>query len=207
MGGMITRYKSGGPSPPVVILSAIAFVLACIALWSLSVRVMQGVAINEQARIAQAQPTDVPLFRLNPTHTPRPECEAFRVHVDLAVIRSCPHENCEVRFRVPFDSNICVYSLAENSEQYPRANEWYIIDLNENRAFIDLAYMHRSVIEARNPTPIPTRTFTPLPTITPTPSPSQTPFVPLVVTATPEPGTIAPTFAPPITPTRERSDF
>jgi hypothetical protein len=75
-----------------------------------------------------------------------------------------------------------------DDNQYFDAEDWFVIDLNFGQLFLEVGYMHESVIKPRNPTPRPSQTFTPLPTITLTPTPRfSTPTPGPEVTGTPTP--------------------
>jgi hypothetical protein len=201
---MVSTYQRKGPSGPFIVVSAIAVVMSCVLVWGLSFQWLQDSQEANQNSTLSAESTSratppTSVFSLNaPTEVP--DCQSFEVAVNAATIRICPSEQCERRDIREFEDPVCVYSRAEPSEQYPLADEWYIIDINPDGAFRDLAYMHQSVLRPINPTPRPSKTFTPLPTVTLTPSPTFEPQT--FPSSTPTP---SPTL--PFTPTLAQVEF
>jgi hypothetical protein len=105
-----------------------------------------------------------------PTSTRLPGCESYRVSVSSAFVRQCPSLTCQAVTRYGEGAEVCVLGRAVDNEFFDAA-DWYEIDVNKGELFLDLGYMHESVLEPMNPTPRPSKTFTPLPTVTLTPSP------------------------------------
>lgn len=203
---MVSTYRRKGPSGPLIVVTAIALVMTCVLIWAFSFQWLQNNQQTSQfstrtAEASQQADTATPFFFGNaPTEVPN--CQAFEVAVNTAMIRICPSEQCERRDIREFKDPICVFGRAESSEQYPLGDEWYVINLNPNGAFRDLAYMHESVLEPINPTPRPSKTFTPLPTVTLTPSETFVPQIISTITPTPSP---SPTSI--FTPTLEKTEF
>lgn len=163
------------------------------------------VAATREAQLQQSI-TPTRFVLAVPTRTPVPECQVFEIWSADARVRECPDLQCDFRLMLYYEDRVCVYSKVQPGESdYPNAEDWYVIDLNPNGAFRDLAYIHESVVRPVNPTPRPTQTFTPLPTITITPSytprPTDTPDL-----RTPTP-TDTPSPTPLITPTIPRREF
>lgn len=122
--------------------------------------------------------TGIPTVK--PTTTPFPPCEPFYVIVPNARVRAAPSDSGAILTSFFMNDPVCVEGkVAPDSE-------WYIIDWKPETRRVDIAYMHESVIAAKNPTPTPTRSPTPPPSVTPAPSltPSRTPKV--TITVTPE---------------------
>lgn len=191
MSGLSTYGRSGPPNS-LVVMAAISAVLGCIALWVVSLQVLDIDTANATRAAQEAQQqnitqTSIATINLGPSPTPVPECIDFEVDVDTAIMRTCPDESCQVRQVVYFEQLVCVYSFAETTRDYPFGEEWYVIDLNGAGAFRDLVYMHRSVVRPVNPTPRPSLTYTPLPSITPTPLRSTTSQPLASITPTPQP--------------------
>jgi hypothetical protein len=177
---MLTTYRRrGGPSTPLVTVTAIAMVLACVLVWLFSLQWFERGQEASQAAIAtstEAARNLAPTFDPGPSPTPVPACQWFYVTASSARVRACPDESCATREQWPYEQEVCVYGRAQpQDDQYPLAEEWYIVDMNPTGAFRNLAYMHRSVLKALQPTPRPSMTFTPLPTVTLTPSPRWSP--------------------------------
>lgn len=180
---MVSKYNRTNPPACLMIVSAVVLVVGCFLLWNGVLSWVRAagdprVAATREAQIAlSATPTRVVLNV--PTRTAVPPCEEFEIWSADARVRECPSLQCERRVILYYEDKICVYGRAEAQTEYPDAQEWYVIDLNANGAFRDLAYIHESVVRPANPTPRPSQTFTPLPTITITPTwtplPSVTP--------------------------------
>lgn len=100
---------------------------------------------------------------LRPTPTDVPECQMFRVTVNMAIIRNRPTTAGSILDQVPNGTDICV--IAEEAD-----GEWYLIDLNPRTRRLEPGYLRRDLVRPLNPTATPTRTFTPLPTVTPEPA-------------------------------------
>lgn len=207
---MVSKYGRANPPACFFIVAAVILVLGCYLMWNGLLEWFRAAGSPSVAatREAEAQlsatPTRVPLLS-GPTRTPVPACQEFEIWSADARVRECPALQCERRVVLYYEDKVCVYGRAEASEDYPEGQEWYVIDLNPNSAFRDLAYIHESVVRPVNPTPRPSRTFTPLPTVTITPSYTPQP------TSTPDnrtptsTETLTPT--PPITPTISRQQF
>jgi len=115
--------------------------------------------------------TGIPTVR--PTTTPFPPCEPFIVIVPNARVRGAPSDSGAIITSFFMNDPVCVEGrVAPDSE-------WYIIDWKPETRRVDVAYMHESVIEPKNPTPTPTHTQKPPPSVTPLPTltPSRTPAV------------------------------
>lgn len=140
--------------------------------------------------------TGIPTVR--PTTTPFPPCEPFVVIVPNARVRSAPSESGSILTSFFMNDPVCVEGHAGPG------SEWYIIDWKPETRRVDIAYMHESVIAAKNPTPTPTRTPTTPPSVTPAPTftPSRTPKV--TATQPPPSDTSQPAVSP--TPSAEASD-
>jgi hypothetical protein len=122
--------------------------------------------------------TGIPTVK--PTTTPFPPCDPFYVIVPNARVRAAPSDSGAILTSFFMNDPVCVEGkVAPDSE-------WYIIDWKPETRRVDIAYMHESVIAAKNPTPTPTRSPTPPPSVTPAPTltPSRTPKV--TITQTPE---------------------
>jgi hypothetical protein len=167
---VITRYRRPRTATPFVLLSAIALVLACFVLWIGGLSWLgQGAEQNRASQTAEAQSAAPrPTFRLGPTPTPVPPCQWFEVSVEAAILRTCPDRTCARRERRAYKDILCIYGVAQDP-RYTSANAWYVVDLNAQGAFRDLAYVFQDLVRPLNPTPRPSATFTPLPTITPLP--------------------------------------
>ena len=138
----------------------------------------RSAAIVSTATAASIE-TGIPTVK--PTTTPFPPCIPFVVIVPNARVRSAPSDSGAILTSFFMNDPICVEGrVAPDSE-------WYIIDWKPQTRRVDIAYMHESVIEAKNPTPTPTNTQKPPPSVTPAPTltPSRTPKV--TPTDTPEP--------------------
>ncbi|MBI1277230.1 MAG: hypothetical protein GC179_03785 [Anaerolineaceae bacterium] len=151
----------------------------------------QNAAIVSTATAVYIQ-TGIPTVR--PTTTPFPPCEPFIVIVPNARVRSAPSESGGILTSFFMNDPVCVEGRAAPD------SEWYIIDWKPETRRVDIAYMHESVIAAKNPTPTVTPTQKPPPTVTPLPTltPSKTPTITRTPTITP---TLPPSLTPTITPT------
>ena len=134
--------------------------------------------------------TGIPTVK--PTTTPFPPCEPFIVIVPNARVRAAASDSGAVLTSFFMNDTVCVEGRAAPD------SEWYIIDWKPETRRVDIAYMHESVIEAKNPTPTVTNTQKPPPSVTPAPTftPSRTPKVSATPTAT---RTLVPTIT--LTPT------
>jgi hypothetical protein len=200
----MSRYRSSGPSPLLVIVVGAFVVFGGYFVWTgfLSFLEDRGditAQVTRQAfstATAKAGPVLPPTMFFPATFTPLPPCQWFKVTAERAVYRECPSQDnrqCPVRDVVTFGTELCVYSRA------PGNPEWYVIELNPGGAYRDTVFMHESVIKPVDPTPTPTQTYTPLPTITPVPSRTSIPTGLPGPTHTPNPA-MPPTLAPPLTP-------
>jgi hypothetical protein len=104
----------------------------------------------------------------------------FVVIVPNARVRAAPSDSGTIITSFFMNDPVCVEGRVAPDSQ------WYIIDWKPETRRVDIAYMHESVIEAKNPTPTPTRSPTTPPSVTsaPTLTPSRTPKV--TATETPE---------------------
>jgi hypothetical protein len=199
--------RNRGPAPITVMLIAAILVFGGYMLWTGLIEFLEEGGKN--AVISATQQADAtstaenrPTLIIFPSPTPLPPCQLFFVPVSSAIVRECPQLTCKDKTIVRFEGEVCVYGRV-NTAEFPNAvnpEEWWVVNLAPDEMFPDYGYMHESVIEARNPTPRPTRTFTPLPTITLTPTPrvTQTPVASPVYTETFTP---SPTMTPaPATP-------
>jgi hypothetical protein len=146
----------------------------------------QSAALVSTATAASIE-TGIPTVK--PTTTPFPPCDPFIVIVPNARVRAAPSDSGAVLTSFFMNDPVCVEGRAAPD------SEWYIIDWKPETRRVDIAYMHDSVIEAKNPTPTPTNTQKPPPSVTPQPTltPSRTPKVTLTATPT---ITLTPTPAP-----------
>lgn len=208
---MISRYGRSRPPSCLIILSAVVLVVSCYLMWNGVLEWFRAagnpsVGATRQAQLElSATPTKVELLT-GPTRTSVPPCQEFEVWSADARVRDCPSLQCERRLVLYYEDAVCVYGrVLPGESEYADSEEWYVIDLNPNGAFRDLAYIHESVVRPTNPTPRPSQTFTPLPTITITPT--HTPMPTITQDArTPTPtDTLVPT--PLITPTIPRREF
>ncbi len=130
----------------------------------------RSAAIVSTATAASIE-TGIPTIR--PTTTPFPPCDPFIVIVPNARVRGAPSDSGAILTSFFMNDPVCVEGrVAPDSE-------WYIIDWKPETRRVDIAYMHESVIAAKNPTPTPTNTQKPPPSVTPAPTwtPSTTPRV------------------------------
>lgn len=130
----------------------------------------RSAAIVSTATAASIE-TGIPTIK--PTTTPFPPCDPFIVIVPNARVRAAPSDSGAILTSFFMNDPVCVEGrVAPDSE-------WYIIDWKPQTRRVDIAYMHESVIEAKNPTPTPTRSPTSPPSVTPAPTltPSNTPNV------------------------------
>lgn len=207
---MVTTYRRQGPPTALVIVIAITIVLGCFVFYLVGIQSLEQIA-NAPTPTDTPEPTNIPVFALAPSPTPVPACQYFEVNVEAGYMRECPDLTCEVRDRIFYAQQVCVYGIAQPEEGMFRAEEWYIVDLNPQGAFRDIVYIHNSLLRAVNPTPRPSRTFTPLPTITLTPTfrlntKTATPTLdPNEATLTPTP--MPPSATPITTPTLVRQEF
>jgi hypothetical protein len=120
---------------------------------------------------AASMETGIPTVK--PTTTPFPPCIPFIVIVPNARVRAAPSDSGAVLTSFFMNDPVCVEGRAAPD------SEWYIIDWKPQTRRVDIAYMHESVIEAKDPTPTPTNTQKPPPSVTPAPTltPSRTPKV------------------------------
>lgn len=207
---MVSTYRRSGPPRIVIVVLGMGLVFSCYLMWNGFIDFLEAggdrnVAATQAAESRRDTPTFAPpTVNVGPSPSPYPSCINFEVWAASGTIRECPDFSCERRDTLYYEDQVCVYGVAEDDDFFS-ADEWYLIDLNPNGAFRDLAYMHESVLRALNPTPRPSRTYTPLPTVTltptrvtDTPAPSATPNPQTPPTATP---------TPPITPTLTRREF
>jgi len=202
---VITTYGNRGPSPGFVVVLAAAVVLICALIWLGSLTVLQDQSEQTRQRESAQQNATAsapPTFALPASPTPQPSCQYFLVDVNSAFYRDCPHTSCDIQGRLFMGQAVCTLGNAGDKD-YVDSDQWYVIDLEPERTFNALYYMHQGVLKPRDPTPRPTRTFTPLPTVTLTPTftsapPQQSPTP--AFTATPSP-------LPTITPTLSRTEF
>ncbi len=192
-----------GPPAWLVFLAAGALVIGGYLIWqglqsflASGLRgVMEATQVAQATATAYVQPTSTLRFTPAPTWTPVPPCQPFRVTVPEAIIRECASTRCAIRDVRHEGDEVCVL------ERDPVNTEWYRVDLEASAFFLDLAFMHESVIRAVNPTATPSRTMTPLPTLTPVPSDTPLPTPPPTFTANPAtPPTVTPTFTSSPTP-------
>ncbi len=134
--------------------------------------------------------TGVPTVK--PTTTPFPPCIPFVVIVPNARVRAAASDSGAILTSFFMGDTVCVEGRAAPD------SVWYIIDWKPETRRVDIAYMHESVIEAKNPTPTATLSPTTPPSVTPPPTltPSRTPKV--TMTDTPE-ATVTSTHKPTIT--------
>jgi hypothetical protein len=127
---------------------------------------------------AASMETGIPTVK--PTTTPFPPCIPFIVIVPNARVRAAPSDSGAVLISFFMNDPVCVEGRAAPD------SEWYIIDWKPETRRVDIAYMHESVIEAKDPTPTPTHTQKPPPSVTPAPTltPSRTPKVTATETPT-----------------------
>lgn len=174
------RFGRSGPPSWLVFLLGVAFVMGMFYLWQGVSNFMQteGRGILE-SRTLQAEVNTATAVRITfeaesvlitplPTGTAIPECTEFVVTVDRANIRAEPRLDATWLQTALQGESLCV--LGEE-------NDWYLLDLNPNTRRIDSGYVRNDLVEARNPTPTPSRTFTPAPTVTnlPTSTPTISP--------------------------------
>lgn len=209
---MVSKYGRANPPACFIVVAAVILVLGCYLMWNGALQWFRAAGSPSVAAtrgaLAQlsATPTRATLV-FGPTRTPVPPCQEFEIWSADARVRDCPSLQCERRLLLYYQDKVCVYGRAEpdTDGEYPTAQEWYVIDLNPDGAFRDLAYIHESVVRPVNPTPRPSQTFTPLPTVTITPS-----YTPLP-SSTPDNNTPTPTEtpipAPSLTPTIPRQQF
>src|SRR5688500_7344548 len=86
---------------------------------------MQAFQTETQAAI----PTR-PSFLLGPTNTPVPPCQTYYIYSESGTMRKCPDFKCEAITVLQYEDQVCVFSRADNSDEYPMAEEWYVIDQN-----------------------------------------------------------------------------
>lgn len=194
------RYQRQGPGPLMTTLLAAVLVFGGYFLYMGTRKYIEQdyqsdqrateTAVINQTEIAIQQATRS--FMPFPTSTRVPDCEMFEVETDSAWVRECPSFECRGRDRFFQGQEICVLGLATDFEFFD-ASEWYKIDMNFGESYLDVAYMHESVIRPANPTPRPSATFTPLPTITPLPTTELSPTP--TSTPTNPPPTITPTLS------------
>ncbi len=141
--------------------------------------------------------TGIPTVR--PTTTPFPPCDPFIVIVPNARVRGAPTDNGAILTSFFMNDPVCVEGRVSPD------SEWYIIDWKPETRRVDIAYMHESVIAAKNPTPTPTPTQKPPPSVTPLPTltPSRTSTITRTPTIT---LTLPPSQTPTISPTLAASD-
>jgi hypothetical protein len=111
---------------------------------------------------AASMETGIPTVK--PTTTPFPPCIPFIVIVPNARVRAAPSDSGAVLTSFFMDDPVCVEGRSAPD------SEWYIIDWKPQTRRVDIAYMHESVIEAKDPTPTPTNTQKPPPSVTPMPT-------------------------------------
>lgn len=175
-----------GPNPIMVILMAALFVFGGYYLWEGSRSWFEQTAVNnvKLTETAEVFATENSIaqatrgFKPFPTSTRVPDCEYYIVDASSAFVRMCPALTCESVGRYYEGNQVCVMGRATDNEYFD-ADDWFIIDLNDGQLFVDIAYMHESVLNPAFPTPRPSMTFTPLPTITLTPSPEYPTTTPL----------------------------
>ncbi|MCI0712557.1 MAG: hypothetical protein L0154_20545 [Chloroflexi bacterium] len=195
------RYQRQGPGPFLTTLIAAVIVFGGYFIYTGAIQWVEAdFERNEQATLtAEINQTDVAIqqatlnFQPFPTSTRVPNCEIYYVTVESAFVRQCPSFECRAREgqeRYFQGNDVCTIGRATDFEYFD-ADEWFKIDLNFGESFLDIGYMHESVLKPRNPTPTPSQTFTPLPTITEIPT----------VEGTPTPTTPPTTPPPTITPT------
>lgn len=209
----MSQYRSSGPSPLLIVLIGALIVFGGYYVWTGMLRFFEDrgditAQVTRQAAASATVPAAagglgaLPTIPVYATYTPLPPCQWFEVTVERARYRECPSEDSEVcasRGSLELGTRVCVYERSKDN------TEWYVVELNPEGAFRDMAYMHQSVIKAIDPTPTPTVTYTPLPTITLTPSDTPgpiltpTPTLTPSVTDTPDPAT-PPTQTPSPTP-------
>ena len=146
--------------------------------------ILESTRSAEIVSTATAASIETGIPTIKPTTTPFPPCDPFIVIVPNARVRAAPSNSGAILTSFFMDDPVCVEGrVAPDSE-------WYIVDWKPQTRRVDIAYMHESVIEAKNPTPTPTRSPTTPPSVTPAPTltPSGTPKV----TATETPATDAP---------------
>lgn len=196
------EYGKSGPPAWLVFLVGVALVFAAYYLWLGFQEYIESEGLGvleseEQAQIvstatAQRIATQTQSVVMNPvpTGTPIPQCEDFRVTVNVANLRAFPQRDAPILDGLTQGTVVCVLSLSADGD-------WYLIDRNPRTRNIEEGYIFYNIIEAVNPTPTPSTTPTPAPTVTPLPTEA--------ATITPTPGPTDPprseTRTPPPTPT------
>lgn len=197
-----TRRTKGAPAWLVALL-ALLFVAGLYYLWRGMIGFFENTARLSSTTVAQSNQTSTitppafltnePLNLLLSTPTPDRSCLQFRVSVVRARVRECPDNSCRTLEQPPQNALICVYGPAAPalSNQYPKATEWYEVNIAPEDPLPRLGFMHNSVIEAISPTKRPTRTAIPPPTVTApaaTRTPAETVFPLITVTPLPPAG-------------------